>query len=161
MFFCEIFKMISNKELVYRFYEAFGKGAYQQMMDCYDEDIIYNDPLVGMIERGKARAYWKMICTNAQDISLSSSEFEELDAEYITCKYQVRYFFPPTGKQVQYSAKAFMRIRDEKIIEHSDGYRLSSFIGNAYGITGKLFGWTGYMKKKIQYRYHQLLEEYV
>jgi hypothetical protein len=46
--------------------------------------------------------------------------------------------------------KAFMKLKDGKIIEHSDAFRLSTWIGQALGWKGKVFGWMGWMKKKVQ-----------
>ena len=46
--------------------------------------------------------------------------------------------------------KAFMRIKDGKIIEHSDAFRLSTWLDQALGWKGVWFGWTGFMKRAIQ-----------
>ena len=46
--------------------------------------------------------------------------------------------------------KAFMRLKDGKIIEHSDGFKLSKWAAQALGWKGELFGWMGWMKRKIQ-----------
>lgn len=150
-----------KQELVASFYGAFSRLDYEQMMDCYADDIIYNDPLVGLIERGEVKAYWKMICANAKALSLKTYDFEEIDDEYVTSRYQVEYYLEATGKKVRYAAKSFMRIAEGKIVEHSDGFRLSTFLGNTYGLAGQLLGWTGYLKKKVQHRYRLLLDQYL
>jgi len=43
-----------------------------------------------------------------------------------------------------------MKLKDGIIIEHSDAFRLSKWIGQALGWKGVLFGWTGFMKKAVQ-----------
>jgi hypothetical protein len=43
-----------------------------------------------------------------------------------------------------------MKLKDGKIIEHSDAFRLSIWIGQALGWKGKIFGWMGWMKRKVQ-----------
>ena len=46
--------------------------------------------------------------------------------------------------------KGNVRIKDGKIIEHSDGFKLSRWAAQALGIKGEFLGWTGWMKRKIQ-----------
>ena len=41
-------------------------------------------------------------------------------------------------------------VKDGKIIEHSDGFRLSTWAAQALGWKGVLLGWTGFMKRGIQ-----------
>jgi hypothetical protein len=43
-----------------------------------------------------------------------------------------------------------MRIKEGKIIEHSDAFKLSKWAAQALGLKGQLLGWTGFMKRKIQ-----------
>ena len=58
--------------------------------------------------------------------------------------------FQKTGNKVTNNIKAFMRLKDGKIIEHSDAFRLSTWIAQALGWKGVLFGWTGFMKRGVQ-----------
>jgi hypothetical protein len=57
--------------------------------------------------------------------------------------------------------KAFMRIKDGKITEHSDAFRLSTWIAQAFGWKGVWFGWTGFMKRKIQNTARKSLEKFM
>ena len=54
------------------------------------------------------------------------------------------------GRKVVNNIKAFMKLKDGKIIEHSDGFRLSTWAAQAFGRKGVLFGWTGFMRRGIQ-----------
>ena len=60
------------------------------------------------------------------------------------------YVFKKTGNKVVNKIKAFMKLKDGKIIEHSDAFRLSTWIGQALGWKGKMFGWMGWMKRAVQ-----------
>ena len=91
-----------------------------------------------------------MLCRNAKNFSLTFSDIELLDEEYATCKWVANYTFSKTGNRVTNNIKAFMRLREGKIIEHSDAFRLSTWIGQALGLKGVLFGWTGFMKRAVQ-----------
>ena len=93
---------------------------------------------------------WEMLCTNAKDFSLTYSDIQLLDEEYATCKWTATYTFSKTGRRVVNNIKAFMRLKDGIIIEHSDAFRLSTWASQALGWKGVMFGWMGWMKRKIQ-----------
>ena len=91
-----------------------------------------------------------MLCANAKDFSLSFFDIELLDEEYATCKWKATYTFSKTGRKVTNSIKAYMRLKDGAIIEHSDAFRLSTWLAQAFGWKGLVFGWTGFMKRAVQ-----------
>ncbi len=140
---------MTNKELVEKFYKAFSQRDHQGMNACYADDIVFSDPVFGFLQGAEVRAMWQMLCTNARDFELTYGPVEEVDQEYITCKWTATYTFSTTGRKVVNHAKSFMKIADGRISEHSDGFRLSTWIGQAFGWRGKLFGWTNFMKQKI------------
>ena len=142
--------MASNKQIIEKFYTAFQKLDYKTMQDCYSDDIIFSDPVFMVLKGEEARAMWEMLCKNARNFSLSFSDIELIDDEYATCSWTATYIFSKTGNNVVNNIKAFMRIKDGKIIEHSDGFRLSAWAAQALGWKGVLFGWTGFMKRGIQ-----------
>ena len=142
--------MTSNKELIEKFYTAFQQLDYNTMQECYSDDIIFSDPVFMVLKGEVARCMWEMLCRNARNFSLSFSDIELIDDEYATCSWTATYIFSKTGNKVVNNIKAFMRIKDGKIIEHSDGFRLSAWAAQALGWKGVLFGWTGFMKRGIQ-----------
>jgi ketosteroid isomerase-like protein len=141
---------MSNEQVIERFYTAFSKLDHRTMNDCYSEDIIFSDPVFLTLKGDYVRGMWEMLCKNAKDFSLSFSNIQLLDDEYATCEWTASYTFSATGKQVVNKIKAFMRLKDGKIIEHSDAFRLSTWIAQALGWKGVLFGWMGLMKRAVQ-----------
>ncbi len=120
------------------------------MNDCYADDIIFSDPVFLVLKGDEVKAMWEMLCQNAKDFSLTFSDIELLDDEYATCRWMATYTFSKTGNKVVNKIKAYMKFYDGKIIEHSDAFRLSTWIGQALGWKGVLFGWTGFMKRAVQ-----------
>jgi ketosteroid isomerase-like protein len=153
--------MEQNKELVARFYSAFQKLDYQTMNSCYNDDIIFSDPVFMVLHGDEVKSMWEMLCKNARDFSLTFSDIELLDEEYATCKWTASYTFSKTGNKVVNKIKAYMKIKEGKIIEHSDGFRLSTWIGQALGWKGVLFGWTGFMKKAVQKNAKKNLQKFM
>ena len=142
--------MQTHEEVITRFYSAFQKLDHITMNDCYSEDIVFNDPVFGLLRGEEAKFMWEMLCTNARDFSLTFSNIQSIDEEYATCNWVARYTFSKTGNKVVNKIKAFMKLKDGKIIEHSDAFQLSTWIGQALGWKGILFGWMGWMKRKVQ-----------
>ncbi len=142
--------MQSNADIINKFYTAFQKLDYQAMNNCYSDDIAFNDPAFGLLRGDEAKAMWEMLCKNAKDFSLTFTNIQLLDEEYATCNWTARYTFSKTGRKVVNYIKAHMRLKDGKIIEHSDAFKLSNWAAQALGLKGALLGWTGFMKRKIQ-----------
>jgi len=142
--------MSDNKQVIEQFYSAFQKLDYKTMQDCYSDDIVFSDPVFLVLHGDEAKAMWEMLCKNARDFSLTFTNIELLDEEYATCNWVATYTFSKTGNKVVNNIKAFMKLKDGKIIEHSDAFRLSTWIGQALGWKGIWFGWAGFMKRAVQ-----------
>jgi ketosteroid isomerase-like protein len=142
--------MQTNEQTISNFYSAFQKLDHRGMNSCYSDDIVFNDPVFGLLRGEEAKYMWEMLCTNAKDFSLTFSNIQLLDEEYATCNWTATYTFSKTGKRVVNKIKAFMKLKDGKITEHSDAFKMSAWAAQALGWKGQLFGWMGWMKRKIQ-----------
>ena len=137
-------------ELISRFYTAFGKRDWQSMNACYSDDITFSDPAFGFLRGDEVKAMWEMLCQNAQDLQVEFGNVKAVDEEYYNCDWTARYSFSATGNKVVNQVRAYMRIREGKIIEHSDAFKLSKWAGQALGWKGKLLGWSGFFKRGVQ-----------
>ncbi|MFV0605667.1 MAG: nuclear transport factor 2 family protein [Niabella sp.] len=151
---------MKGKEIVENFYEAFSKLDYADLTRYLSADIIYHDPIFGLLEGDVVFSMWQMKCERLKHFSFHINNFQQIDDEYITCEWQATFLNGRTGKMVTMPAKAFMRILDGKITEHSDGYKLSHWLTVTKGWKGMLFGWTGYMKRREQNFYRTLLNNF-
>jgi ketosteroid isomerase-like protein len=139
--------MQTNAEVINRFYTAFQQKDYQGMNACYSDDIVFSDPAFGLLRGEEAKFMWEMLCKNAKDFSLTFSDIELLDEEYATCKWTATYTFSQTGRKVVNRIKAFMKLKDGKIIEHSDAFPLSKWAAQALGWKGAAFWLDGLDEK--------------
>jgi ketosteroid isomerase-like protein len=142
--------MITNKELINNFYSAFQKLDYKGMNNCYSDDIVFFDPVFGLLQGNEAKYMWEMLCKNAKEFSLTYGNIIELDDEYCTCDWVATYVFSKTGRKVVNKIKANMRFADGKIIEHSDAFSIHKWSRQALGLTGELFGWNSFFQRKIK-----------
>ena len=141
--------MQKNKDLITQFYTAFQKGDFATMQNSYHDEAHFSDPAFQNLNAKEVRAMWQMLVTAAKDLRIT---FTDVQADELkgSGKWEAHYTFSKTGNKVVNNIKAFMRIRDGKIIEHSDAFRLSAWITQALGWKGVWFGWTGFMKRAVQ-----------
>ncbi len=153
--------MHTQTSVIEAFYSAFARRDAEAMNACYSEDIVFQDPVFGLIQGVQVKCMWEMLCANAKDFSLEFGPVEIVDEEYATCKWTARYSFSKTGRKVVNNVKAFMRVKDGVIIEHSDAFKLSAWAAQALGWKGYWLGWTGFMKRGIQRKARISLMEYI
>lgn len=130
------------------------------MNEYYTDDILFSDPLSGLLQGQQVRDRLKMICRAVKDFHLTIIKTEVIDQEYVTCQWRADYYSIRLRKQITFPIKTFMKIVDGQITEQSEGYNLTQWIGKAYGVKGRLFGWTNFMKRKVQKEYQRELERF-
>lgn len=143
--------MNSHIQLIKNFYTAFQQLNATAMNSCYSDDIVFFDPVFGLLKGTEAKAMWQMLCKNARNFSLTFGNIIELDDEYCTCDWVATYTFSATGKTVVNKVKANMRFANEKIIEHSDAFSVHQWSKQAFGITGILLGWNSIFQNRIKH----------
>ena len=141
---------MTNEETINKFYGAFQKLDYATMQSCYSDDAVFSDPVFGLLDANETRAMWEMLCTRAKDFSLVYGNIKLLDEEYTTCSWTANYLFTKTGRRVENKITAHMKFKDGLIAEHSDAFDIYRWSRQAMGITGWLFGWSSFVRKRIQ-----------
>ncbi len=142
--------MNENETLVKRFYTAFQQLDAKGMNACYSNDIVFYDPMFELLRGDEAKAMWEMLCKNAKDFSLQFDSIKDLDDGYYNCNWTATYTFSKSGRKVVNMCKAYMKIENGQIIEHSDGWSLAKWSAQAIGLPGKLFGWMGLFRRRLK-----------
>lgn len=141
--------MDPNETLISRFYAAFAALDHKTMNECYRDDVVFYDPVFNLLNGNEVFAMWEMLCTRAKEFELQFGNIIKLDHEYYTCEWICKYRFSKSGRMVINKVKAFMRLADGKIIEHSDGFSVHKWSMQALGFSGWLLGWNRFYQKQI------------
>jgi ketosteroid isomerase-like protein len=141
---------MQNPETIHRFYAAFQLLDAKTMNSCYHPDAVFLDPVFGMLHGEQIGVMWAMLCSRAKDFSLEFSNIRELDEEYCTTDWTARYIFNATGRPVVNKARAYMRLSEGLIVEHSDAFGFYTWSRQALGIPGWLFGWSNFMQTRVR-----------
>ena len=63
--------MLSNQQIIEKFYSSFQQLDYTVMNQCYSDDIVFFDPAFGLLKDNEVRCMWEMLCKNARDFSIT------------------------------------------------------------------------------------------
>lgn len=129
-----------NVELIERFYRAFQRLDAEGMAACYAADVRFSDPVFPDLRGAEAMDMWRMLAARAQDFSLTFDRVQADDFQG-SARWVASYRFGQTGKRVVNRIEARFRLRDGKIVEHSDRFDLWRWARQALGLKGLLLGW--------------------
>lgn len=149
---------MNNTELIIKFYESFSKADADEMVNCYDSSIIFTDPAFGTLHGNNAKKMWRMLINrNKGNLKIT---FDNVHANDKTgsANWTAVYLFGETKRKVVNKISATFEFENGKIIKHTDSFSLWKWSRQALGWKGYLFGWTAFMKNKIQKQTNTLLE---
>jgi len=150
-----------NETTIRRFYTAFQNKDSAEMGRCYDDSIVFSDPVFVWLEGEGARKMWEMLCQRGADLQISFGPIELLDEEYATCSWEAHYTFSATGRKVVNRVKAHLRLRDGLITEHSDAFDMYKWCRQALGWKGWLLGWSGFLQNRVRRQALRSLEKFM
>lgn len=136
-------------EIVDEFYAALARRDGEAMAACYHDDVVFEDPVFGVLRGEDARDMWRMLCSGGTDLTVTH---EVLDAtpSNATVAWVARYTFPRTGRPVTNNVTARVAIDGGRIVDHRDSFSLWGWSAQALGPVGRLLGWTPVMHARIR-----------
>lgn len=140
---------MSGEALIQTFYDAFQRKDWKTMQLCYDDAVVFSDPVFPRLEGPEAKAMWHMLTTSASDLIVECRNIS-VSGNRGSCDWDARYTFSRTGRPVHNRIHAEFEIENGKIVKHADTFPLGRWAGMALGLPGTLFGWTPWMQGKIR-----------
>lgn len=151
---------MNNSELIQKFYSSFKNGDAHGMIECYADNIQFEDPAFGQLKGDDARKMWQMLIERSKgDLKIKFSNINSINNE-VTANWEADYTFTATGRKVNNKIQAYFVIENGKIIQHKDSFSMWRWSRQALGWKGWLLGWTSFMKKKVQQQTKIALEKY-
>ncbi len=126
----------ANRELIERFYEAFGRCNGAAMTACYARDAHFRDPAFGDLHGADVGAMWRMLTNRATDLKIELHE-HEADGGSGSAHWIARYTFS-TGRPVVNEIQAKFRFADGLIADHVDDFDFRRWARQALGPSGNL-----------------------
>lgn len=141
--------MHPNAELINRFYSAFAERDHATMAAAYADDAVFQDPVFGELDAEGVRAMWRMFLTSGNDIDLSYGDVIADDVSG-SARWEARYKFPKTGRDVHNKISARFAFRDGLIVRHDDSFDLYRWARMALGPVGMALGWSPPVQNKVK-----------
>jgi len=136
-----------NKQLIERFYSAFGARNAVEMARCYHPDVKFDDPAFINLDYLKVCAMWAMLCERGKDLRI---ELAELDANGSRATWVAHYTFSQTGRRVVNQISARFEFKEGLIVRHIDYFDFYRWSRQALGLPGLLMGWSNAFQRKVQ-----------
>lgn len=132
--------MNTEKDTIVRFYSAFAKRDWQEMVRCYAAEATFTDPVFRGLQGREIEQMWRALTERAKDFSL---EFRDVEATggRGRAHWEARYIFSATGNPVHNVIDAEFTFRDGLIATHVDSFSLYRWARQALGAKGVLLGW--------------------
>lgn len=138
-----------HEQTIHRFYESFHSLDAEGMIACYHPDIVFSDPVFGVLSGQEARGMWRMLCARAKGLKISFSGVKAQGTDG-SAHWEADYIFSQTGRSVHNMVDASFTFQDDRIVRHADRFNLWKWAGMALGPTGLLLGWTPIVRGKIR-----------
>lgn len=151
--------MHPNASLITRFYSAFQRRDAAGMIDCYDPNVTFSDPVFVSLHGARAGQMWTMLCAIGTDMQVTYHDVNA-DDHAGSAHWEAIYTFSRTGRRVHNVVEAHFQFREGKIIEHRDRFSFRRWSSQALGLPGVLLGWAPLLQKKVQAESARRLSEY-
>jgi len=152
--------MTPNEKTLTKFYTAFANADALTMCECYHSKIVFRDPIFGLLKDNNVCQMWKMLIKKSKgNIKIEFSNVK-VDEHIGSAQWIATYNFSKTNRKVVNVVRAQFHFKDGLIKKHTDDFDIWNWSKQAYGITGSLFGWTGFFQKKIQKQARLSLKKY-
>ena len=152
---------MNNNELIEKFYTSFSNGNVKKMTECYHENIVFQDPVFGVLKGEKAIKMWEMLLSRTTKSTKISFNNIQTTIEKGSANWKAEYNYGKANRKVINLVSANFKFKDGKIIEHIDTFNLWKWTQQAMGTVGYLFGWTPFMKNKIQKTTNRQLDKFM
>lgn len=141
--------MHHNAELIRTFYTCFENRDASGMAACYHPAVIFSDEVFTDLEGARAVGMWQMLCERGKNLKV---EFRDVEADDSVGRahWEAWYTFSATGRKVHNKIDARFEFRDGKIIRHRDSFDFWAWASQALGPTGRLLGWSGFVKNRVR-----------
>ena len=152
---------MDNNQVIKKFYSSFSEGNSNGMIECYHENVFFQDPAFGILKGDRAKKMWEMLLSQKNtDIKITFDHVTD-SGDSGKVNWVAEYSYGKKRRKVINHVSANFKFQDGKIIEHIDTFDLWKWTKQAMGPVGYLLGWSSFMKNKIQKTTNSKLNKYI
>ena len=142
-----------------RFYDAFANRDAKTMASLYHEQASFTDPAFPDLRGERIGLMWTMLCSRAKNFSLTYTILFA-DERKAQVQWQAKYLY--AGKRnVTNNILATISFWDGLIVRHIDEFDFPVWAGQALGLPGKIAGNTEWLRRKVQLKAGEQLNQFI
>jgi hypothetical protein len=140
-----------SKATIEQFYKAFASLDSKTMAECYALDATFEDEVFQLRGRTHVGGMWAMLCAAVKKSGRTDWKLEVRDITERSAHWEPTYRFSATGRIVHNVIDAEFEFDSQGLIKrHRDRFDFWRWARQALGLRGLLFGWTDWLRRKVQ-----------
>jgi hypothetical protein len=151
-----------SKATIEQFFKAFASLDSKTMAECYALDATFQDEVFQLRGRTHVGGMWAMLCAAVKRSGRSDWKLDVRDITERSAHWEPTYRFSATGRIVHNVIDAEFEFDSQGLIKrHRDRFDFWRWSRQALGLRGVLFGWTGWLRRKVQRQANRNLAKHI
>jgi len=148
-----------NISLLEHFYTGLQKADIEAVRACYAPGIVYSDPVFGELRGERAVLMWETFFSRDDPLKVN---FGDLAADDRTGsgRWEARYVFTRTGREVRNVIFSRFRFVDGLIVEQHDSFSVHRWARMALGPVGAMAGWAPPLRAALHKESVRMLDRF-
>lgn len=142
--------MTASEKTIHQLYTSIANGDVSKIDQCYSDTVKFHDPIFGRLTADEVPKMWKMLILKSNKKLALEYKIIKINKHTAEVKWKAVYFFGKNKRQITNHIQSKLHFKEGLIVKQNDDFNIWKWSQQAFGLPGFLFGWTGYMQRKIQ-----------
>lgn len=152
--------MAPTEKTIHQLYRSITNGAISEIEACYTPTVKFHDPIFGTLIGNEVPKMWEMLIKKSKGNLAIEYTIIKSNTHKASAQWTATYTFGKNKREIKNTIHSEFHLKDGLIIKQNDDFNIWNWSKQAFGFSGFLFGWTGYMQKKIQKKAQLSLKNY-
>jgi hypothetical protein len=140
-----------SRSTIEQFYKAFASLDSKTMAECYALDATFEDEVFQLRGHTHVGGMWAMLCAAVKKSGRTDWKLQVREITERSAHWEPTYRFSATGRIVHNVIDAEFEFDSQGLIKrHRDRFDFWRWARQALGVRGLLFGWTDWLRRKVQ-----------
>lgn len=152
--------MTPSEKTIHQLYTSIANGVPSDIDSCYASKVKFHDPVFNTLRDQEVPKMWKMLIEKSKGNLAVEYTIIKCDTHKGSAQWTATYTFGKNKRLIKNTIQSEFHFKDGLIIKQNDDFNIWNWAKQAFGFSGFLFGWTGYMQNKIHQKARLSLKNY-
>lgn len=153
--------MTPSEKTIHQLYTSIADGTISEIEDCYAPNVKFHDPIFGTLKGPEVPKMWKMLIKKSKGNLVIKYTIIKSGSHKGSAQWTATYTFGKNKRLIENKIQSEFHFKDGLIIKQNDNFDIWTWAKQAFGFSGFLLGWTGYMQNKIHQKAKSSLKDYI